>query len=46
MFIGDLVLGKRYADETIFRRVIELENPTDTVQSTTLNMSVSDGKIF
>ncbi|KOC59542.1 hypothetical protein WH47_09064 [Habropoda laboriosa] len=44
-FIGDLVVGQRYSDETIFRRVIEFENPTSTVQGTTLSLSISNGVI-
>ncbi|XP_078034653.1 uncharacterized protein LOC144468801 [Augochlora pura] len=44
-FIGDLTVGQRYADETVFRRVIEFENPTNVIQSTTLNLSVSNGVI-
>ncbi|CAK9795688.1 hypothetical protein ANTQUA_LOCUS457 [Anthophora quadrimaculata] len=44
-FIGDLTIGQRYADETIFRRVIEFENPTSTVQGTTLSLSISNGVI-
>ncbi|XP_076378989.1 uncharacterized protein LOC117225728 [Megalopta genalis] len=44
-FIGDLTVGQRYADETVFRRVIEFENPTNVIQSTTLNLSVSNGAI-
>ncbi|XP_031834363.2 uncharacterized protein LOC116427766 [Nomia melanderi] len=44
-FIGDLTLGQRYADETVFQRIVEFENPTNTVQSTTFNLSVSSGVI-
>ncbi|XP_076172814.1 uncharacterized protein LOC143149382 [Ptiloglossa arizonensis] len=44
-FIGDIYLGQRYADETIFRRVVEFENPTDVVQGTTLNLSIANGII-
>ncbi|KYN05657.1 PREDICTED: uncharacterized protein LOC108771483 [Cyphomyrmex costatus] len=42
-FIGNIEIGRRYADETIFRRVIVFNNPTDRVQSTTLTMSVTNG---
>ncbi|KOX75056.1 hypothetical protein WN51_12741 [Melipona quadrifasciata] len=45
VFIGDLIAGQRYADETVFRRVIEFNNPTNTVQGTTLDVSVSSGAI-
>lgn len=43
-FIGNLEIGRRYPDETIFRRVIEFNNPTNTVQSSTLTLTVSNGK--
>ncbi|XP_076766124.1 uncharacterized protein LOC143432982 [Xylocopa sonorina] len=45
LFIGDLVIGQRYPDETVFRRVIEFNNPTNVVQSTTLDVSVTNGII-
>ncbi|KAK9298767.1 hypothetical protein QLX08_008019 [Tetragonisca angustula] len=45
IFIGDLIAGQRYADETVFRRVIEFNNPTNTIQGTTLDVSVSSGAI-
>ncbi|OAD54128.1 hypothetical protein WN48_08361 [Eufriesea mexicana] len=45
LFIGDLVAGQRYADETVFRRVIEFNNPTNTIQATTLDVSVTSGSI-
>ncbi|XP_076656127.1 uncharacterized protein LOC143360860 [Halictus rubicundus] len=44
-FIGDLTVGRHFADETVFRRVIEFENPTNVIQSSTLNLSVSNGVI-
>ncbi|XP_076672476.1 uncharacterized protein LOC143371330 [Andrena cerasifolii] len=44
-FIGDLTIGQRYADETVFRRVVEFNNPTNAVQTTTLALSVSNGVI-
>lgn len=43
-FIGNLEIGKRYADETVFRRVIEFNNPTSSVQSTTLTLTVTNGE--
>ncbi|KYM78372.1 PREDICTED: uncharacterized protein LOC105621509 [Atta cephalotes] len=42
-FIGNIEIGRRYADETVFRRVIVFNNPTDRVQSTTLTLSVTNG---
>ncbi|XP_019882595.1 uncharacterized protein LOC105249593 [Camponotus floridanus] len=42
-FIGNLEIGRRYPDETIFRRVIEFNNPTTTVQSNTLTLTVTNG---
>ncbi|XP_050460142.1 uncharacterized protein LOC126856025 [Cataglyphis hispanica] len=42
-FIGNLEIGRRYSDETIFRRVIEFNNPTNTVQSSTLTLTVTNG---
>ncbi|XP_060820576.1 uncharacterized protein LOC132909658 [Bombus pascuorum] len=45
LFIGDLTAGQRYADETVFRRVIEFNNPTNTIQSSTLDVSVTSGVI-
>lgn len=44
-FIGDLEIGQRYSDETVFRRVIVFDNPTNTVERTTLALSVTNGKI-
>ncbi|XP_012216305.1 uncharacterized protein [Linepithema humile] len=44
-FIGNLEIGRRYPDETIFRRVIEFDNPTNTVQSSTLTLTVTNGII-
>lgn len=44
VFIGNIEIGRRYADETVFRRVIVFNNPTDRVQSTTLTMSVTNGE--
>ncbi|KZC04026.1 hypothetical protein WN55_01287 [Dufourea novaeangliae] len=45
-FIGDLFVGQRYADEIVFRRVVEFDNPTNTVQTTSLNLSITNGKLF
>ncbi|XP_071573612.1 uncharacterized protein [Temnothorax nylanderi] len=44
-FIGNLEIGRRYADESVFRRVIEFNNPTNTVQSSTLSLTVTNGII-
>ncbi|XP_015439654.1 PREDICTED: uncharacterized protein LOC107194523 [Dufourea novaeangliae] len=44
-FIGDLFVGQRYADEIVFRRVVEFDNPTNTVQTTSLNLSITNGVI-
>ncbi|XP_003706743.1 uncharacterized protein LOC100874754 [Megachile rotundata] len=44
-FIGDFIAGQRYSDEIVFRRVVEFENPTNTIQTTTLNISVSNAII-
>ncbi|XP_029662778.1 uncharacterized protein LOC115235255 [Formica exsecta] len=41
-FIGNLEIGRRYSDETIFRRVIEFNNPTNIVQSSTLTLTVTN----
>lgn len=43
-FIGNLEIGRRYPEETVFRRVIEFNNPTNTVQSSTLTLTVNNGK--
>jgi hypothetical protein len=43
-FIGNLELGRRYSDETVFRRVVEFHNPSNAVASNTLTMSVNNGK--
>ncbi|XP_011163167.1 uncharacterized protein LOC105198211 [Solenopsis invicta] len=40
-FIGNLEIGTRYADEKVFRRIIEFNNPTNTVQTTTLTLTVN-----
>ncbi|XP_043270752.1 uncharacterized protein [Venturia canescens] len=45
-FIGDLVVGERRADETIFRRTVEVSNPTEDVYSTAINLSVTNGGII
>ncbi|CAL1677182.1 unnamed protein product [Lasius platythorax] len=42
-FIGNLEIGRRYPEETVFRRVIEFNNPTNTVQSSTLTLTVNNG---
>ncbi|KAL6260521.1 hypothetical protein P5V15_008045 [Pogonomyrmex californicus] len=42
-FIGNLEIGQRRADETVFRRVIEFNNPTNTVQSGILTLTVTNG---
>ncbi|XP_076628658.1 uncharacterized protein LOC143345429 [Colletes latitarsis] len=44
-FIGDIQIGQRYSDENVFRRLVEFDNPTDVVQTSTLNLSVSNGVI-
>ncbi|KAH0948581.1 hypothetical protein HN011_001700 [Eciton burchellii] len=44
-FIGNLELGRRYSDETVFRRVVEFHNPSNAVASNTLTMSVNNGII-
>ncbi|XP_076239522.1 uncharacterized protein LOC143182431 [Calliopsis andreniformis] len=44
-FIGDLTVGQRYADEVVFRRTIEYNNPTQIVQSSVLNLSIMNGAI-
>ncbi|XP_014208843.1 uncharacterized protein LOC106639650 [Copidosoma floridanum] len=44
-FIGDLVIGERHADETIFRRSIEAANPTDQVYSSAVTINVERGTI-
>lgn len=43
-FIGNFEIGRRYPDETIFRRRVEFNNPTNTVQSSTLTLTVNNGK--
>ncbi|CAL7933837.1 unnamed protein product [Xylocopa violacea] len=45
LFIGDLIVGQRLPDETVFRRVIEFNNPTNVIQTTTLDVSVTNGII-
>ncbi|XP_012538764.1 uncharacterized protein LOC105838017 [Monomorium pharaonis] len=42
-FIGNLEIGRRYADEKVFRRVIEFNNPTNTIQTTTLTLTINGG---
>nr|ADX36407.1 hypothetical protein [Brachymyrmex patagonicus]ADX36412.1 transcriptional regulator for cysteine regulon [Brachymyrmex patagonicus] len=42
-FIGNIEIGTRYPDETIFRRVVEFNNPTNTVQTSTLTLTVTNG---
>ncbi|KAL7286885.1 uncharacterized protein LOC106650898 [Trichogramma pretiosum] len=44
-FIGDLVIGDRLADETVFRRSVDIANPTNQVYSTTISLNVERGKI-
>ncbi|KAG7213097.1 hypothetical protein KM043_002422 [Ampulex compressa] len=44
-FIGDLTIGRRYADESVFRRVVEFNNPTNMVQRTTLALTVNSGVV-
>ncbi|XP_012276264.1 uncharacterized protein LOC105697484 [Orussus abietinus] len=44
-FIGDLVIGNRRADETVFWRTVEISNPTDEVYSTVITASVNHGVI-
>ncbi|XP_011634354.2 uncharacterized protein LOC105425330 [Pogonomyrmex barbatus] len=44
-FIGNLEIGQRRADETVFRRVIEFNNPTNTVQSGILTLTITNGVI-
>lgn len=43
-FIGNLEIGRRYSDETVFHRVMEFENPTKYVQSITLTLTVTNGE--
>lgn len=43
-FIGNLEIGRRYSDETVFHRVMEFENPTNTVRSITLTLTVTNGE--
>ena len=43
-FIGDLVIGKHRADETVFRRTVDVSNPTGGVYSTEITLSVTNGK--
>ncbi|EFN88991.1 hypothetical protein EAI_11784 [Harpegnathos saltator] len=38
-FIGDLEIGSRLRDETIFQRIIVFNNPTDYVQSSELKVN-------
>jgi len=42
-FIGNLEIGTRYADESVFHRVIEFNNPTSRVQSASITLSVRNG---
>ncbi|XP_029175779.1 uncharacterized protein LOC114944161 [Nylanderia fulva] len=42
-FIGNIEIGRRYNEETIFRRVAEFNNPTNNVQSSTLTLTVNNG---
>ncbi|XP_066594678.1 uncharacterized protein [Prorops nasuta] len=44
-FIGDLVIGQRHADETVFSRVMEVVNPTNFVQSSSVALNVKNGLI-
>ncbi|XP_006614663.1 uncharacterized protein LOC102677380 isoform X2 [Apis dorsata] len=42
-FIGDLTIGSHQADEQIFYREIELNNPSSVVDSLELKLSVKNG---
>ncbi|KAL0102342.1 hypothetical protein PUN28_018698 [Cardiocondyla obscurior] len=44
-FIGNFEVGTRYADETIFNRDLVFNNPTNTVQSSTLTININNGII-
>ncbi|XP_011499938.1 PREDICTED: uncharacterized protein LOC105363837 [Ceratosolen solmsi marchali] len=44
-FIGDLEIGDRHADETVFRRSVEISNPTDEVYNTAITLNVERGTI-
>lgn len=44
-FIGDLIIGLRRSDETIFRRTVQVSNPTKRVYRTTISLNVNNGII-
>ncbi|XP_053979875.1 uncharacterized protein LOC128889647 [Hylaeus anthracinus] len=44
-FIGDIVVGPRLDGEYVFRRQVDFNNPTDEVETSVLNLSVSRGNI-
>ncbi|XP_033226075.1 uncharacterized protein LOC117178748 [Belonocnema kinseyi] len=44
-FIGDLIIGQRRADETVFRRTVQVSNPTKQVYSTAISLNVNNGII-
>ncbi|KAJ8674657.1 hypothetical protein QAD02_010443 [Eretmocerus hayati] len=44
-FIGDLKIGERHSDETVFRRTVDVSNPTDDVYSSAIMLSVERGTI-
>ncbi|XP_020289645.1 uncharacterized protein LOC109857585 [Pseudomyrmex gracilis] len=44
-FIGNIEIGQRFPDEVVLRRVIEFENPTNNVQSTTITLTANRGII-
>lgn len=43
-FIGNLEIGTRYPDETVFRRYVEFNNPTNAVASSTMTLTVTNGE--
>lgn len=45
-FIGDLVVGKRHADETIYRRTMEVKNYDPVVSFYSVDFSVKSGEYF
>ena len=45
-FIGDLIIGQQRADETVFRRNIQVSNPTKRIYSTRITFNVNNGKFF
>lgn len=42
-FIGDLKIGEHKSQETVFRRTIDVSNPTDDVYRTSMTLSVNNG---